>query len=222
MPDRLSINQARSLAGAEIRQLLDERSGRVIIGITGPPGTGKSTFAERLADDFNAGRAGCASYLPMDGFHLSNAQLDRLGRRDRKGAPDTFDVAGYLATLERVAHEYRGHDVYVPDFDRVLDEPVAAGRVVPAESRLIITEGNYLALSTGGWHPVRQLIDRLFYLDCPSVVLRLRLIERHTAGGRSHDAAVHWVDSVDELNARLISGTRRICDTTLLIDDPGD
>ena len=222
MPDRLSINEARSLAAAEIRQLLDERSGRVIIGITGPPGTGKSTFAQRLADDFNAGRAGFAGYLPMDGFHLSNAQLDRLGRRDRKGAPDTFDVTGYLATLDRVAHEYRGHDVYVPDFDRVLDEPVAAGRVILAESRLIITEGNYLALSTSGWHPARRLLDRLYYLDCPAVALRQRLIERHTAGGRSHDAAVHWVDSVDEPNSRVIGRTRSLCDTTLLINDPGD
>lgn len=199
----------------EVSRLLTERAGRLIVGITGPPGAGKSTVARRLLEAIGP----TAAYLPMDGFHLSNAQLDRLGRRDRKGAPDTFDAAGYVATLSRIAQDYGVDDVYVPDFDRVIDEPVAASLVVRADARLVVTEGNYLAVSDDGWNPVRGLIDRLFYLDCPPEVRRSRLVERHMAGGRSRIDAQRWVDVVDEPNAAIIAGTEADCDRTLNIDD---
>ena len=125
----------------------------------------------------------------MDGFHLSNAALDRLGRRDRKGAIDTFDAAGYVATLHRVAEECGRRDVYVPAFDRRLDEPVAAGHVVPADSRLVVTEGNYLGVPDGDWAQVRPLLNRLYYVDCPAPVRRARLVHRHVEGGRTPQAA---------------------------------
>lgn len=213
MPDGLTGPGALNLAAAEIRHLLDDSSRRVIVGITGPPGTGKSTFARALLDVVAAG----AALLPMDGFHYSNRQLDRLGRRDRKGAPDTFDVDGYVAVLRRVADATR--DVYVPEFDRVLDESVAAGLVVPVDARLVITEGNYLALADGGWAGARGLIDRLYYLDSDPQVRRLRLIERHVAGGRSRADAERWVHLVDEPNAAVIAATQADCDRTLRIDD---
>lgn len=189
---------------ADIQELHDAGVGRVLIGVTGPPGTGKSTFAELLAGRLPA------AFVPMDGFHLSNAQLERLGRRARKGAVDTFDVDGYVAVLERIAAG-RG-DVYVPGFDRALEEPVAASHVVPAAARVVITEGNYLGLAVPGWAAVRPLLHRLYYLDCPAPLRRERLVARHLAGGRSRADAEAWVDSVDEPNADLIATTRAVSD----------
>ena len=197
---------------AELQQLIEQRHGRVVVGITGPPGVGKSTVARRAVEAFG----GAAAYLPMDGFHLSNAQLDRRGRRSRKGAPDTFDVDGFVATLRRVAAAHLKADVYVPDFDRAIEEPVAAGPVVPADARLVVTEGNYLGLPDGGWEPVRSLLDRFYYLDCPPAERRRRLVERHVAGGRSPAAAAAWVDTVDEPNAVLIAATQSRCDETIV------
>lgn len=199
-------------------RLLDERPGRVVVGLVGPPGVGKSTLAASLVDEFNGGTADIAALVPMDGFHLSNAQLARLGRRRRKGAPDTFDAAGYLAMLVRVCQSYLAHDVYVPQFDRALEESVAAGLVVPASARLVVTEGNYLALPSDGFGGVRELIDGLYYLTCPAPERRKRLIARHLAGGRSLIAAEQWVASVDEANAVLIAGTESRCDRTLRFD----
>ncbi|WP_445169481.1 nucleoside/nucleotide kinase family protein [Mycolicibacterium sp. Dal123E01] len=194
----------------DVTVLLDRTAGRVVVGLCGPPGAGKSTAALGLAAAFQD-----AAYLPMDGFHLSNAALDRLGRRDRKGAIDTFDAAGYVATLRRVRAEYRERDVYVPAFDRELDEAVAAGHVVAAECRLVITEGNYLGVPDGEWSAVRGLLDRLYYVDCPARVRRERLVARHIDGGRSPQAAQAWADEVDEPNAQLIATTREACDRVL-------
>lgn len=195
---------------SELVSLREARHGRVVVGFTGPPGAGKSTLAQMVVE-----RVDGASYLPMDGFHLSNAALARLGRRDRKGAVDTFDVAGYVSALHRVRSDYRLRDVYVPAFDRCLDEPVAAGHVVAADCSMVITEGNYLGLPDGEWAAVRGLLDRLYYVDCPPAVRRERLVARHIAGGRSRAAAEAWADEVDEPNARLIATTRRLCDSVI-------
>ncbi|OBB59282.1 nucleoside/nucleotide kinase family protein [Mycobacterium sp. 852013-51886_SCH5428379] len=177
---------------------------RVIVGITGPPGVGKSTVARRLVDALGAS----ASYLPMDGFHLATTQLERLGRRDRRGAPDTFDVDGYAAILVRVAAGYGARDVYVPDFDRAVGEPVAAALVVPSQAQIVVTEGNYLAL----WEDVRDRLDRFYYLDADPELRRSRLISRHVAGGRSEADARRWADEVDGANADRIAATRNRCD----------
>ncbi|CAN5485165.1 nucleoside/nucleotide kinase family protein [soil metagenome] len=188
----------------DLAPVLAEGAARALVGITGPPGVGKSTFAEALAD-----RLGAAC-VPMDGFHLSNSQLDRLGRRIRKGAMDTFDVDGYVALLERIATAVG--DVYVPGFDRALEEPVAATHVVPADARAVITEGNYLGVDAPGWRAVRPLLHRLYYLDAPPELRRERLVARHIAGGRVPGDARTWVDEVDEPNAALIARSRVRCD----------
>lgn len=203
----------------DIARLLDERSGRVVVGLTGPPGVGKSTLATRIVDEFNSAQRDSAALLPMDGFHLSNTQLVRLGRKGRKGAPDTFDAAGFLASLERVRAAYQSADVYVPQFDRSLEEPVAAGLVVPASARLVVTEGNYLALPSDGFAGARELIDRLYFLRGADDVRRRRLFARHIAGGRSLIAAERWVRAVDEPNAELIAETAGHCAGTWTLDD---
>ncbi|MUL45432.1 nucleoside/nucleotide kinase family protein [Mycobacterium sp. CBMA293] len=203
----------------DVARLLDERSGRVVVGLTGPPGVGKSTVAARIVDEFNSTRSDFAALVPMDGFHLSNAQLVRLRRKGRKGAPDTFDAAGYLATLTRVRDAYQTADVFVPQFDRAIEESVAAGLVVPASARLVVTEGNYLALPSNGFAGARQLVDRLYYLRGVEAVRRQRLLARHITGGRSLIAAERWVIAVDEPNAELIAGTESRCDGTWDVDE---
>ena len=203
----------------DIARLLDEQPGRVVVGLAGAPGVGKSTVAARIVDEFNSAKRDFAALLPMDGFHLSNPQLARLGRKERKGAPDTFDAAGFLVSLARVRDAYQSADVYVPQFDRALEESVAAGLVVPSSARLVVTEGNYLALPSHGFSGARELIDRLYYLRGADDVRRQRLLARHIAGGRSLIAAERWVRAVDEPNAQLIAETEGRCDGTWDLDD---
>ena len=158
---------------------------RALLGLAGPPAAGKSTLALRMVAEVEERvGAGTAAYVPMDGFHLANAQLDRLGLRGRKGAPETFDVDGYVHLLRRLRGA-RERPVYAPGFDRALDEPVAAGIVVPASVRLVVTEGNYLADDGDGWDEVRDLLDELWYVDTSEELRERRLLEP-ACGGRAH------------------------------------
>lgn len=184
--------------GSRLRALRHERGRRVVVGIVGPPGAGKSTLAERLASDRQE-----VALLPMDGYHLSQHQLVALGRADRKGAPDTFDVGGFIATLSRVREE--AGDVFVPFFDRAIEEPIAAGLRVPADARIVIVEGNYLLHDADGWGPVAAMLDEAWYLNPPQELRRERLTRRHEQFGRSRTDAQQWVADVDERNAELIA-----------------
>jgi pantothenate kinase len=172
------------------------RGGRALFGIVGPPGAGKSTLAERIAAQF----ADQTVVVPMDGFHLANAELDRLGRRDRKGAPDTFDAAGFVALLDRLRHPLAGETVYAPRFERAIEEAIAGAIPVPADTPLVLIEGNYLLLD-GPWSPVRDLLDRCCYVRTPPAQRRDWLLARHMAFGRSRAAALAWIDHTDEPNA---------------------
>ncbi|MFI0723869.1 nucleoside/nucleotide kinase family protein [Streptomyces sp. NPDC021224] len=185
---------------------------RALLGLAGAPAAGKSTLARRLVAgvDERLG-AGTAAYVPMDGFHLSNAQLDRLDLRDRKGAPETFDVDGYVVLLERLRAE-RARPVYAPDFDRRLDEPIAAGLVVPPGAALVVTEGNYLADDGPGWARVRDLLDELWYVETPRGLRERRLLRRHLRGGRTEEEAREFIASSERVNAMRVEKGRGLCD----------
>ncbi|MBT2378788.1 nucleoside/nucleotide kinase family protein [Streptomyces sp. ISL-111] len=190
---------------------LSQTGGRRILGIAGPPGAGKSTVAQRLAEALE----GRAALVPMDGFHLADAELDRLGRADRKGAPDTFDAAGYASLLRRLRDPDPDHVVYAPAFDRALEEPVAGALAVPPDIPLVITEGNYLLLDEGPWAPVRGLLDEVWFLDLHPEVRVRRLVERHVRYGKPTAYARAWVERSDEVNARLVESGRDRADVVV-------
>ncbi|MEV3993659.1 nucleoside/nucleotide kinase family protein [Streptomyces sp. NPDC049837] len=177
---------------------------RRILGLAGAPGAGKSTLAARLVDRLG----GLAALVPMDGFHLARAELRRLGRTERKGAPDTFDAAGYAALLTRLRAAEPGTVVYAPAFDRALEEPVAGSIPVAAEVPLVVTEGNYLLHDDGSWALVRPLLDEAWFLELDDRRRVHRLVERHVRFGKDRPCAERWVRDSDEVNARLITAGR--------------
>ncbi|MEE1791929.1 nucleoside/nucleotide kinase family protein [Streptomyces sp. BE308] len=195
---------------------------RRILGIAGPPGAGKSTLAARLVDALG----GRAVLVPMDGFHLARAELDRLGRADRKGAPDTFDAAGYAALLRRLRDPDATGPVYAPAFDRALEEPVAGSLPVPPDVPLVVTEGNYLLHDDEAWAPVRGLLDEVWFLDLDPEERVRRLVERHVRFGKPRPYAERWVAGSDGTNARLVDRGRDRADLLVRLrpaprPDPG-
>ncbi|RYY91537.1 MAG: nucleoside/nucleotide kinase family protein [Comamonadaceae bacterium] len=176
--------------------------GRRLLGLVGAPGSGKSTLAAALQRSLGAR----AQVVPMDGFHLAQAELQRLGRAARKGAPDTFDSEGYRALLQRLRMqgEGAGQVVYAPEFRREIEEPIAGAIAVLPQTQLVITEGNYLLL----WPGVAALLDEVWYVDVDDGLRRDRLIRRHEQFGRSAEAARAWVAATDDPNARLIEAGR--------------
>ena len=218
MPDDLYYLAVRAAA---LVARDDEAGERAVLGITGPPGSGKSTLGEHLADAI-AARGVAVVRVPMDGFHLADDELVRLGRRGRKGAIDTFDVDGYAALLRR-ARTVRARTVYAPDFDRSLHQPVAGSIPVLPEARLVITEGNYLLSPDPAWRAVRGLLDETWYCDLERDERVRRLVARHERFGKAPDAARDWVASVDEPNAAAIaawSGTADLVVDVAALDLP--
>jgi pantothenate kinase len=174
---------------------------RRILGIVGAPGAGKSTLAAQVADAVGSR----AVVVPMDGFHLAQTELERIGLADRKGAPDTFDAAGYVALLRRLRAETG--TVYAPQYRRDLKNGVAGAIAVPADVPLVVTEGNYLLLDDHGFGPVADLLDESWFVTLPDDVRLSRLVARHEAFGKSPEAARAWSLGPDEANARLIAAT---------------
>jgi pantothenate kinase len=195
---------------ARAAALADRR--RALLGLAGSPGAGKTTLVRHLADALRAELGhDVVAHVPMDGFHLADAALDRLGLRERKGAPETFDAAGYLALLRRL-RAGEPDTVYAPTFERDLEQPLAGAIAVDPGVRIVLTEGNYLLLDDGRWPDVRAELTEVWFCDLAPDVRRARLAARHVAFGKSPARAHAWVAAVDERNAALVEPTRARAD----------
>jgi pantothenate kinase len=190
--------------------------GRALLGLVGCPGAGKTTVAEQLVAATRAALGGDAvAHVPMDGFHLADRQLDRLGLRDRKGAPETFDIDGYVALLRRLLDPAELRTVYAPVFERDLEQALAGAVAVGPDVRLVVTEGNYLLLDRPGWRGLSAVLTETWFVEVDDVERVRRLVARHELFGKSHDAAVAWVATVDEPNAALVRSTRDRADVVV-------
>jgi pantothenate kinase len=197
-----------------LREMLKAGS-RIILGLVGPPGAGKSTVGLALRDAFRD----ISQIVPMDGFHLANVELSRLGRAGRKGAPDTFDSAGYVDLLKRLRAQSPDEVIYAPEFRREIEEPIAGAIPIFPETQLLITEGNYLLLEEGHWKKVPAYLDEVWYVDVDDALRIERLAARHQQFGRSRDEAIAWVNNTDEPNARLIATGKQHANLVFRWDD---
>jgi len=183
-------------------------SSRVIIGIVGKPGGGKSTLSKFLLKEMDPT---LVSVVPMDGFHLSNKVLKALGRSERKGAQDTFDVEGFTALIKRIKSD-SADQIYYPVFDRSIEESIAAQGVVYPSTRVVIVEGNYLMHDKDGWQNIAPLLDQSWYAFLDEDIRISRLISRHIAFGKDPESAKAWAKGSDQVNAELIELGVARCD----------
>lgn len=197
------------------RQGGPDRHGRALVGVVGAPGAGKSTLTALLAAALQeAGTA--AVVVGMDGFHLAQAELERLGRADRKGAPDTFDAEGYVSLVRRIRVQRDDSPaVYAPLFDRHLEEPIGSAVPVPARTPVVLTEGNYLLLPTDPWQRLRRLLDETWFVEVDEDARRSRLLARHLAHGRPPEVASAFAEGSDQRNAELVASTRGRADVVV-------
>jgi pantothenate kinase len=202
-------------ARTAIDEVLRSERPRLLIGIAGAPAAGKSTLAKSLTRALNREfGAGYAVTVPMDGFHLANSQLARLGLSARKGAPETFDAAGFVNLLRRL-HD-REELVYAPEYSRILHESIGSAIPVPASVRVILVEGNYLLIPGGQWAAVRPLLDLALYIETLDKIRVKSLLRRQQNRGLSLEAARTWVFGSDEVNTALIGTTRQYADVILI------
>jgi pantothenate kinase len=187
----------------QIQSLLNSQANRTLIGIVGKPGAGKSTVVEQIKSKFGTGEV---SIIPMDGFHLSNEELIELGRRERKGAPDTFNIEGFTTLLKNVKQNQH-IDYKFPIFHREIEASVHDEGVVPKESKVVVIEGNYLFSTEYNWEGVFPLLDHTWFIEINDAVRIERLIARHIRYGKTPTEAENWSRGSDEANARFIELT---------------
>lgn len=188
------------------------RDRRSLTAVAGPPGAGKSTIAEDLADRLNDEDPGSAAVFPMDGYHYDDRILVPRGWRPRKGAPHTFDVAGFAAMLVRLRRNDEP-EVAVPVFDREIEIARNSARIIPASVRHLIVEGNYLLLDQAPWDILADSFDTTVFLDVPMDVLRSRLAARWASASAEERAAK--LDGNDLPNAELVVAKSRAADYVL-------
>jgi pantothenate kinase len=188
-------------------QALAATGSRRLLGICGAPGAGKSTLAARLVTALGDR----AVLVGMDGFHLAQRELRRLDREQRKGAPDTFDAAGYVDLIRRLRRngpdQLDAETVYAPEFRREIEEPIACAVAVSPEVPLVVTEGNYLLLLDSPWSALRALLDEVWFLAPDESVRLARLVERHRRYGRSSAEAHDRAHGSDQANAVRVLAT---------------
>jgi len=196
---------ARTVETAELADLLIARAKdcRLVAAVAGAPGSGKSTFAEKLVAEIETRRPGMAAILPMDGYHYDDVLLDQMGRRAHKGAPDTFDVDGFRHMLQRLRADDE-EAVAVPVFDRAIEIARAGSRLIPREARIIVTEGNYLLLREPPWSELRPLFDVTVFIDVPEEELRKRLAARWHGYGMDAEAIRAKLEENDLPNGRRV------------------
>jgi len=204
-----SIDEALS----RIKDLALKHSGRFIIGIVVKPGAGKSTLTSHLIEHLPKDSV---SLVPMDGYHLSNLQLKNLGLSDRKGAFNTFDSNGYVSLLKRINTE-TDHDIYFPVFHREIEESYAADGVVLANTKIVLTEGNYLLFDKAGWEKVAAELTEIWYININDGVRIDRLVKRHEFYGKDKDSALNWATGTDEINAKIVESTAAKADVIINI-----
>jgi pantothenate kinase len=183
-------------------------SERSIVAIAGPPGSGKSTIAGRIVDELNAGEGGSAAVVGMDGFHYDNFVLDARGLRARKGAPNTFDVAGLEHLLSRLRNNAEA-EIAVPVFDRSIEISRAGALIIPRSTRFVIVEGNYLLLDQVPWTNLLRYYDVTVFLQVDDKVLRERLETRWRLLGFDSDEIQAKVVHNDLPNALVVKSQSR-------------
>lgn len=193
--------------------------GRRLVALAGPPGVGKSTTAERLVEQLNRGKPGRAAVFPMDGYHFDDAVLIERGHRPRKGAPFTFDLDGLAAMLGRLRAE-PARDVAVPVFDRAIEIARASARIIPAQTEIVVVEGNYLLLDEPGWRDLAALFDTTVMLVADEAVVEARLTERWRGFGLEGEIMRAKMEDNDLPNMRLVLHGSLAADYALSTQDP--